>query len=97
MNRAKVASSLVKMTWLRDHPALVTTDLDINQIDWKTIDSYEWDRTQKVLVEVLRFINCGESLIRLSEINMLTEDERRVVALSINMLYNDLGLEENLV
>jgi len=57
MNRAKVASSLVKMTWLRDHPALVTTDLDINQIDWKTIDSYEWDRTQKVLVEVLRFIN----------------------------------------
>jgi hypothetical protein len=85
------------MTWLRDHPALLTTDLDINQIDWKTIDSFEWDRTQKVLVEILRFINCGESLIRLSEINLLTEDERRVVALSINMLYNDLGLEENLV
>jgi hypothetical protein len=97
MNRTKVASNLVKMTWLRDHPALLTTDLDINQIDWKTIDSFEWDRTQKVLVEVLRFINCGESLIRLSEINMLSEDERRVVALSINMLYNDLGLEENLV
>jgi len=97
MNRAKVASSLVKMTWLRDHPALVTTDLDINQIDWKTIDSFEWDRSQKVLVEVLRFINCGESLIRLSEINMLTEDEKRIVALSLNMLYNDLGLEENLV
>jgi hypothetical protein len=97
MNRAKVASSLVKMTWLRDHPALLTTDLDINQIDWKTIDSYEWDRSQKVLVEVLRFINCGESLIRLSEINMLDEDEKRIVALSLNMLYNDLGLEENLV
>ena len=97
MNRLKVASSLVKMTWLRDHPALVTTDLDINQIDWKTIDSFEWNRTQKVLVEVLRFINCGESLIRLSEINMLSEDEKRVVALSLNMLYNDLGLEENLV
>jgi hypothetical protein len=71
--------------------------LDINQIDWKTIDSFEWDRSQKVLVEVLRFINCGESLIRLSEINMLTEDEKRIVALSLNMLYNDLGLEENLV
>ena len=97
MNRAKVASSLVKMTWLRDHPALVTTDLDINQIDWKTIDSFEWDRTQKVLIEVLRFINCGESLIRLSEINLLSQDEKRIVALSINMLYNDLGLEENLV
>ena len=97
MNRAKVASSLVKMTWLRDHPALLTTDLDINQIDWKTIDAFEWDRSQKVLVEVLRFINCGESLIRLSEINMLTEDEKRIVALSLNMLYNDLGLEENLV
>jgi hypothetical protein len=97
MNRAKVASSLVKMTWLRDHPALMTTDLDINQIDWKTIDSFEWDRTQQVLVEVLRFINCGESLLRLSEINLLTLDEKRVVALSINMLYNDLGLEENLV
>ena len=97
MNRAKVASSLVKMTWLRDHPALMTTDLDINQIDWKTIDSFEWDRTQQVLVEVLRFINCGESLLRLSEMNLLTLDEKRVVALSINMLYNDLGLEENLV
>jgi hypothetical protein len=97
MNRAKVASNLVKMTWLRDHPAMLTTDLDINQIDWKTIDKFEWNRTQLVLIEVLRFINCGESLLRLSEINLLSLDEKRVVALSINMLYNDLGLEENLV
>jgi hypothetical protein len=97
MNRAKVASNLVKMTWLRDHPALATTDLDINQIDWKTIDKFEWNRTQLVLIEILRFINCGESLMRLSEINLLSQDEKRIVALSINMLYNDLGLEENLV
>ena len=97
MNRAKVASNLVKMTWLRDHPALATTDLDINQIDWKTIDKFEWNRTQLVLIEILRFINCGESLMRLSEINLLSQDEKRVVALSLNMLYNDLGLEENLV
>jgi hypothetical protein len=97
MNRAKVASNLVKMTWLRDHPALATTDLDINQIDWKTIDKFEWNRTQIVLIEILRFINCGESLMRLSEINLLSQDEKRIVALSINMLYNDLGLEENLV
>jgi hypothetical protein len=85
------------MTWMREHPAFVTTDLDINVVDWKTIDLQEWTRSEKVLIEVLRFINCGESLIRLSEINMLTEDEKRIVALSINMLYNDLGLEENLV
>jgi len=97
MNRAKVASNLVKMTWLRDHPALATTDLDINQIDWKTIDKFEWNRTQLVLIEVLRFINCGESLMRMSEINLLSQDEKRIVALSLNMLYNDLGLEENLV
>ena len=97
MNRAKVAANLVKMTWLRDHPALATTDLDINQIDWKTIYKFEWNRTQLVLIEILRFINCGESLMRLSEINLLSQDEKRVVALSINMLYNDLGLEENLV
>ena len=97
MNRAKVASNLVKMTWLRDHPALATTDLDINQIDWKTIDKFEWNRTQLVLIEVLRFINCGESLMRLSEINLLSQDEKRIVALSLNMLYNDMGLEENLV
>ena len=97
MNRAKVASNLVKMTWLRDHPAMVTTDLDINQIDWKTIDSFEWTRTELVLVEILRFINCGESLVRVSELNLLSQDEQRIVALSLNMLYNDLGLEENLV
>jgi hypothetical protein len=97
MNRAKVASNLVKMTWMREHEAFVTTDLDINRIDWKTIDAYEWTRTQTVLVEVLRFINCGESLIRLSEINLLSEDERRIVALAINMLYNESPLEENLV
>ena len=97
MNRAKVASNLVKMTWLRDHPAMLTTDLDINQIDWKTIDKFEWSRTQLVLVEVLRFINCGESGVRLSELNLLSQDEQRIVALSLNMLYNDLGLEENLV
>jgi hypothetical protein len=97
MNRAKVASNLVKMTWMREHEAFVTTDLDINVVDWKRIDSHEWTRTQTVLVEVLRFINCGESLMRLSEINLLSEDERRVVALAINMLYNENPLEENLV
>ena len=97
MNRAKVASNLVKMTWMREHEAFVTTDLDINVVDWKRIDSHEWTRTQTVLVEVLRFINCGESLMRLSEINLLLEDERRVVALAINMLYNESPLEENLV
>jgi hypothetical protein len=97
MNRAKVASNLVKMTWLRDHPAMLTTDLDINQIDWKTIDKFEWTRTQLVLIEILRFINCGESILRLSELNLLSLDEQRIVALSLNMLYNDLGLEENLV
>jgi len=97
MNRARVASSLVKMTWLRDHPAMLTTDLDINQIDWKTIDRFEWTRTELVLVEVLRFINCGESLVRLSELNLLSVNEQRIVALSLNMLYNDMGLEENLV
>jgi hypothetical protein len=85
------------MTWLRDHPAMLTTDLDINQIDWKTIDKFEWSRTQLVLVEVLRFINCGESCVRLSELNLLSVDEQRIVALSLNMLYNDMGLEENLV
>ena len=97
MNRAKVASNLVKMTWMREHEAFVTTDLDINVVDWKRIDSHEWTRTQTVLVEVLRFINCGESFMRLSEINLLSEDERRVVALAINMLYNESPLEENLV
>jgi hypothetical protein len=85
------------MTWMREHEAFVTTDLDINVVDWKRIDSHEWTRTQTVLVEVLRFINCGESLMRLSEINLLSEDERRVVALAINMLYNENPLEENLV
>jgi hypothetical protein len=35
--------------------------------------------------------------MRLSEINLLSEDERRVVALAINMLYNENPLEENLV
>ena len=97
MNRNKVASNLLKMTWMREHEAFVTTDLDINVVDWKRIDSHEWTRTQTVLIEVLRFINCGESLLRLSEINLLSEDERRVVALAINMLYNDNPLEENLV
>ena len=97
MNRSKVASNIVKMTWMREHEAFVTTDLDINVVDWKRIDSHEWTRTQTVLVEVLRFINCGESLMRLSEINLLSEDERRVVALAINMLYNESPLEENLV
>ena len=97
MNRAKVASNLVKMTWMRNHKAFETTDLDINRIDWKTIDSFEWTRTELVLVEILRFINCGESLVRVSELNLLSQDEPRIVALSLNMLYNDLGLEENLV
>jgi hypothetical protein len=97
MNRARVASNLVKMTWMRNHQAFATTDLDINVVDWKTIDKEEWNRTEKVLVEVLRFINCGESLIRLSELNLLSQDEQKIVALSLNMLYNDLGLEENLV
>ena len=97
MNRAKVAANLVRMTWMRDHEAFVTSDLEINRVDWKTVDAFEWSRTELVLIEILRFISCGESLVRVSELNLLSQDEQRIVALSLNMLYNDLGLEENLV
>lgn len=96
-NRNHVASILVKMTWMRNHKAFNTTDLEINVIDWKKIDNVEWSRTEQVLIEILRFINCGESSVRLSEINLLSQDDQKVVALVLNMLYNDLGLEENLV
>ena len=97
MNRNHAASILVKMTWMRDHQAFSTTDLEINQIDWSKIDKYEWNRTEKVLVEILRFVNCGESSMRLSEINLLSKDEQKMVVLVLNMLYDDKGLEENLV
>lgn len=97
MNRNHSASILVKMTWMRNHPAFATTDLDINQIDWSAIDKVEWSRTEKVLIEVLRFINCGESGLRLSELNLLSKDDQKTVVLVLNMLYDDKGLEENLV
>jgi len=97
MNRNHSASMLVKMSWMRNHKAFDTTDLDINQIDWSAIDKHEWNRTEKVLVEVLRFVNCGESSLRLSELNLLNKDEQKIVVLVLNMLYDEKGLEENLV
>lgn len=94
VNRNHIASLLVKMTWMRDHQAFTTTDLEINVIDWKKIDSTDWKPAEKILIEFLRFIICGESQAYISSLNVLTKQEKAAVTMCLKMLYDENTFED---
>jgi hypothetical protein len=42
MKKRKSAETLVKYSWMREHPAFLGTDCEIGVIYWETINDFKW-------------------------------------------------------
>lgn len=94
--RFQAAHILVRTTWMDSHPALKTTDCEVNQIDWQAIDSYDWSLKEQILIEVLRFVTTNESNVQLEDLLTLSQIEQQAVLLSLTQVLSNYSLEENL-
>lgn len=90
------ANLLIKLTWMREHAAFRTTDCEINQVDWKTIDAYDYEFREQVMVEVLRFLLTGSSNVQLEDLLTLDDTELYAVILALGERFKYMELEENL-
>lgn len=88
------ADILMKMTWMRDHPAFRTTDCEINQIDWAMIDSYEFSYQEGVMIEVLRFLLTGSSNAQLEDLLALNDTDLYAVILALGERFKIPEFEE---
>lgn len=78
------------------HPAMQSTDCEVSQIDWLTIDSHDWSLKEQVLIEVLRFVTTNQSNVQLDDLLSLTQLEQHAVLLSLTQSLSSYSLEENL-
>jgi hypothetical protein len=99
MKKRKSAETLVKYSWMREHPAFLGTDCEIGVIDWETINDFKWEWSfqQQILIEVFKFLLLEESNVSLDDLMALNPVDRQAVIMAINAKFSINDLNENLV
>ena len=99
MKKRKSAETLVKYSWMREHPAFLATDCEIGVIDWETINDFKWEWSfqQQIMIEVFKFLLLEESNVSLDDLMALNPVDRQAVIMAINAKFSINELNENLV
>ena len=99
MKKRKSAETLVKYSWMREHPAFLGTDCEIGVIDWETINDFKWEWSfqQQIMIEVFKFLLLEESNVSLDDLMALNPVDRQAVIMAINAKFSINDLNENLV
>jgi hypothetical protein len=99
MKKRKSAETLVKYSWMREHPAFLGTDCEIGVLDWETINDFKWEWSfqQQILIEVFKFLLLEESNVSLDDLMALNPVDRQAVIMAINAKFSINDLNENLV
>lgn len=87
--RVEAAEILVRYSSLNDLPALRSSEISINQIDWEKIGNSELSKQSEVLIDVLRFILLDQSTASLMDLLTLNDIDLHAVLLAINSKYNE--------
>lgn len=87
---------LARYTFLREHPALQHADLELGKIDWHYIDAQEWNQSQLILIEILKFLITNTGNVQLEDINYLSDVERHAVLMALADKYKVLGMEKSI-
>lgn len=92
-----VAETLLKLTDLRDHPAVAKFNLEINQCDWESFSEATANRREYIILEVFRFLIVGSCSVGLAQLLELNDDDYEAVTLCLHSAsrYFD-GIEENI-
>lgn len=86
--KTEAAEILVRYSSLENLPALKTSEISINQIDWQKIDGSELSKQEATLIEVLRFILLDQTYIGLADLLCLNDVDLNAVLLALNSKYN---------
>jgi len=99
MKKRKSAETLIKYSWMREHPAFLGTDCEIGVVDWETINDFKWEWSfqQQVMIEVFKFLLLEESNVSLDDLMALNPVDRQAVIMAINAKFSINDLNENLV
>ena len=90
------AQILIRHTFMRDHDAFKTTDIEIGQIDWERILDCEYSKHELILINVLEFLLEDSGEVSLPDLLELNSDDRQVVLLALHERFNAMPLQENL-
>ena len=85
----EAAEILVRYSSLENLPALSTSEISINQIDWEKIGSSVLTKQQEILIDVLRFILLDQSSADLMDLLALNDVDLHAVLLAINSKFNE--------
>jgi hypothetical protein len=85
----EAAEILVRYSSLENLPALSTSEISINQIDWEKIGSSVLTKQQEILIDVLRFILLDQSTVNLIDLLALNDVDLHAVLLAINTKFNE--------
>lgn len=87
--KIEAAEILVRYSSLNALPALQSSEIGINQIDWKKLGNSELTKQEEVLVDILRFILLDQSTASMMDLLTLNDVDLHAVLLSINSKYNE--------
>lgn len=86
--KVEAAEILVRYSSLHDLPALQSSEIAINQIDWERIGNSELTKQEEVLIDILRFILLDQSTASLMDLLTLNDVDLHAALLAINSKYN---------
>lgn len=86
--KLEAAEILVRYSQLNNLPALQTSEISINQIDWESISASELTKQEYVLVEILRFILLDQSAASIKDLMSLNDVDLHAVLLALKTKYS---------
>jgi len=81
------ADLLVRYSSLDNLPALSTSEISINKIDWERLENSELTKQEEILIEVLRFILLEQTGLSVSSLLLLNDLDLKAVLLALNTKY----------
>lgn len=87
-NNIAAAEILVSYSSLNNLPALSTSEISINQIDWEKIETSTLSKQESVLIEILRFILLNQTAAHVSDLLVLNDVDLRAVLLALDTKFN---------
>jgi len=95
--KAHAASTLIKMTCLKDDLVLASMDIETGNINWEVLDSIERSNEEFVIYEVLKLILTSNSDLDLESILILENYDREAVLLALHTAFGLQQLDEQLL
>jgi len=95
--KTHAASTLIKMTCLKDDEVLATMDIETGNINWEVLESIERTNEEFVIYEVLKLILTSYSNLDLESILILDSFNREAVLLALHTAFGLQQIDEQLL